>query len=103
MSLWHSQVRRISADEHHPLTVDPEDVRPVDTVQHLPLPNLSAWSTSSFGLSVSASNKLNLTLKSFLLIPPEWTLTEHQLFTRIHLSAAARAAAKQRSNRSGKV
>lgn len=74
-SLWHLRVRRISADELHTLTVDPEeDGGPVDMVQYLLQPNLSAWSTSSCGLSVSAPNKLNLISKSVPLISPEWTV-----------------------------
>lgn len=42
-ALWHLQVRSISADELHALTVDSEeDGGPVDTVQRLAQPNLSA-------------------------------------------------------------
>lgn len=75
-SLWHLQVRRLPADELHTLTVDPEeDSGPVDTTQHLLQPHLSAWSTSSCGLSVLGPNKFNQISKSFALIPHEWTVT----------------------------
>lgn len=94
----------ISADELHELTVDPEeDGGPVDTLQLLPQPNLSAWSTSSCGLSVSAPNKLNLISKSFPLIPPEWTLngasiiyTDPSVSSRACCSGAALQLLRQR-------
>lgn len=90
-SFWHLQVRGISADELHEPTVDPEeDSGSVDTLQRLPQPNLSAWSTSFCGLSVSAPNKLNLISKSFPLIPPEWTVNRTSIiYTDLSVSGCA--------------
>lgn len=76
-SVWRHQAE-FCRPGWYQLTVDPD----TDTVHSPPQPSLSAWSTSSCGPNVSASDKLNLISKSFPLIPPEWTVNGTSIIYR---------------------